>query len=180
MNLDRHKPLAPTSFNQTMELVPLRMEFARAMAAGGPNDDEVNRLTGTHRTFTLEDYEAYIQRTLNDPDRYTRAITEDGKYLGEVVLTINPDNRSAGMRIALWDGFGKGYGTIAIRHVLDHAFTERGLHRVDLEVYDFNQRAIHVYSKLGFREEGRLRDALLWDGVFHDAIVMSILSTDNI
>ncbi|MFD5826558.1 GNAT family N-acetyltransferase [Lentzea sp. NPDC060358] len=163
-----------------MELVPLRTEFAQAMAAGGPNDAEVARLTGTHATFTLADYEAYIERTLNDPHRYTRAITEDGKFLGEVVLTIDPDNRSAGLRIALWDGFGKGYGTIAIRHALGHAFTVLGLHRVDLEVYDFNERALHVYRKLGFREEGRLRDALLWDGVFHDAIVMSILSTDNI
>ncbi|MFD9705850.1 GNAT family N-acetyltransferase [Lentzea sp. NPDC059081] len=163
-----------------MELVPLRMEFAQAMAAGGPNDAEVDRLTGTHATFTLADYEAYVERTLNDPNRYTRAITADGRFLGEVVLTVDQDNRSAGMRIALWDGFGKGYGTIAIRHVLDHAFTVLDLHRVDLEVYDFNERAIHVYKKLGFREEGRLRDALLWDGVFHDAIVMSILSTDNI
>ncbi|MGI5506571.1 GNAT family N-acetyltransferase [Lentzea sp. CA-135723] len=163
-----------------MELVPLRKEFAPAMLAGGPANDEVNRFTGTHATFELADYEAYIERTLNDPDRYTRAITEDGRFLGEVVLTINPHNRSAGVRIALWDGFGKGYGTIALRHVLDHAFNERGLHRVDLEVYDFNERAIHLYKKLGFREEGRLRDALLWDGVFHDAIVMSILSTDNI
>jgi RimJ/RimL family protein N-acetyltransferase len=163
-----------------MELVPLRREFAPQMLAGGPDNAEVNRLTGTHATFTLEDYEAYIERTLNDPNRYTRAITEDGRCIGEVVLTINEPNRSAGMRIALWDGFGKGYGTAAIKHVLDHAFTVRNLHRVDLEVYEFNERAIHVYKKLGFREEGRLRDALLWDGVFHDAIVMSILSTDNI
>ncbi|MCG8925946.1 GNAT family protein [Lentzea sp. DG1S-22] len=163
-----------------MELVPLRKEFAQAMAEPRPNDAEVNRLTGTHATFTLADYEAYVERTLNDPNRYTRAITEDGKFLGEVVLTINPHNRSAGLRIAMWDGFGKGFGTAAIRHVLDHAFGELDLHRVDLEVYEFNERAIHVYSKLGFREEGRLRDALLWDGVFHDAIVMSILSTDNI
>ncbi|MGW4212602.1 GNAT family N-acetyltransferase [Lentzea sp. NPDC004789] len=163
-----------------MELVPLRREFAPQMLAGGPDNAEVNRLTGTHATFTLEDYEAYIERTLNDPDRYTRAITENGRFIGEVVLTINPPNRSAGMRIALWDGFGKGYGTAAIKHVLDHAFNVRDLHRVDLEVYEFNERAIHVYKKLGFREEGRLRDALLWDGVFHDAIVMSVLSTDNI
>ncbi|MDX8035801.1 GNAT family protein [Lentzea sp. BCCO 10_0856] len=163
-----------------MELVPLRPEFAPQMLAGGPKNDEVNRFTGTHGTFTLADYEAYIERTLNDPNRYTRAITEDGRFLGEVVLTINEHNRSAGLRIALWDGFGRGYGTIAIRHVLDHAFGERNLHRVDLEVYEFNDRAIHVYEKLGFREEGRLRDALLWDGEFYDAIVMSILSTDNI
>jgi RimJ/RimL family protein N-acetyltransferase len=163
-----------------MELVPLRQEFAQQMFAGGPHDAEVMRLTGTHQTFELADYEAYIERTLNDPNRYTRAITEDGKFLGEVVLTINPHNRSAGLRIFLQDGFGKGYGTAALKHVLDHAFNVRNLHRVDLEVYEFNERAIHVYQKLGFREEGRLRDALLWDGEFYDAIVMSILRTDNI
>jgi RimJ/RimL family protein N-acetyltransferase len=174
------KPLASTGFNRTMELVPLRSEFAAQMLDGGPQNDEVMKLTGTHATFTLQDYEAYIERTLNDPDRYTRAITEDGRFLGEVVLTINPHNRSAGMRIFLQDGFGKGYGTAAIKHVLGYAFGERNLHRVDLEVYEFNDRAIHVYQKLGFREEGRLRDALLWEGEFYDAIVMSILSTDNI
>ena len=163
-----------------MELVPLRQEFAPQMLAGGPHNDEVNRFTGTHGTFVLADYEAYIERTLKDPNRYTRAITEDGRFLGEVVLTVNEHNRSAGLRIALWDGFGKGYGTIAIKHVLDYAFGERNLHRVDLEVYEFNDRAIHVYKKLGFREEGRLRDALLWDGEFYDSIVMSVLSTDNI
>jgi RimJ/RimL family protein N-acetyltransferase len=163
-----------------MELVPLRQEFAAQMLAGGPNDAEVRKLTGSHRTFELADYEAYVERTLNDPNRYTRAITEDGRFLGEVVLTINPHNRSAGMRIFLQDGFGRGYGSAALQHVLDHAFGQLDLHRVDLEVYEFNERAIHVYQKLGFREEGRLRDALLWEGEFYDAIVMSILSTDNI
>ncbi|MET8761513.1 GNAT family protein [Lentzea sp. NPDC004782] len=163
-----------------MELVPLRKEFAAQMHAGGPDQAEVMKLTGTHATFEPADYEAYIERTLNDPDRYTRAITEDGRFLGEVVLTVNPHNRSAGLRIFLQDGFGKGYGTAALKHVLDHAFGERNLHRVELEVYEFNDRAIHVYRKLGFREEGRRRDALLWDGQFYDSIVMSILSTDNI
>ena len=163
-----------------MELVPLRPEFAPQMLAGGPHDAEVRKLTGSHATFELADYEAYIERTLNDPNRYTRAITEDGRFLGEVVLTINPFNRSAGLRIFLQDGFGKGYGTVAIRHALDHAFNVRDLHRVDLEVYEFNDRAIHVYKKCGFREEGRLRDALLWEGEFYDAIVMSVLRTDSI
>ncbi|HEX8870965.1 MAG TPA: GNAT family protein [Lentzea sp.] len=163
-----------------MQLVPLRPEFAAQMLAGGPNQAEVMKLTGSHQTFELADYEAYIERTLNDENRYTRAITEDGRFLGEVVLTINPFNRSAGLRIFLQDGFGKGYGTIAIKHVLDHAFGELALHRVDLEVYEFNDRAIHVYKKCGFQEEGRLRDALLWEGEFYDAIVMSVLSTDNI
>jgi len=74
----------------------------------------------------------------------------------------------------------RGYGTDAVRTILRFAFDEMNLNRVWLHVHEDNARGIAVYRKCGFREEGRLRDVLLWDGVFHDAIVMSVLSTDNI
>gem|GEM_PF-4146497 len=49
---------------------------------------------------------------------------------------------------------------------------------LELEVYDFNPRAIHVYEKAGFVREGVRRDVLLWDGVYQSAIVMSILKPE--
>jgi RimJ/RimL family protein N-acetyltransferase len=42
-------------------------------------------------------------------------------------------------------------------------------------VFAFNERAAHVYERVGFVREGVLRDTLYWDGVYHDSIVMSIL-----
>jgi ribosomal protein S18 acetylase RimI-like enzyme len=66
----------------------------------------------------------------------------------------------------------------ATRLVLGYAFDTVRLHRVSLEVYSFNPRAQHVYSKCGFVVEGRQRDALCWDGRWYDAIVMGILETD--
>jgi RimJ/RimL family protein N-acetyltransferase len=71
-----------------------------------------------------------------------------------------------------------GYGAEAIAVLLDYAFGERGLNRVGLSVFEFNEDAIAAYKKLGFREEGRLRGALRRDDVFHDAILMSILSQE--
>jgi RimJ/RimL family protein N-acetyltransferase len=62
--------------------------------------------------------------------------------------------------------------------MLDYAFNTLKLHRIDLEVYDFNPRAQHVYKKLGFVEEGTLRDVLFWEGKFHSAIKMSLLEPD--
>jgi len=53
-----------------------------------------------------------------------------------------------------------------------------GLHRISLGVYDFNPRAQASYAKLGFVLEGRLRDALFWDGEWHDELIMSVLATD--
>jgi RimJ/RimL family protein N-acetyltransferase len=39
-----------------------------------------------------------------------------------------------------------------------------GVHRIELDVYDFHPRARHVYEKVGFMYEGTKRDALRWDG----------------
>ena len=43
--------------------------------------------------------------------------------------------------------------------MLDYAFGILQLHRVELNVYDINERAVHVYEKVGFKVEGRQRDA---------------------
>ena len=62
--------------------------------------------------------------------------------------------------------------------LFQHAFETLNLHRVELEVFDFNPRAQHVYKKFGFQVEGIKRDVLLWDGKYQSAIVMSILEDD--
>ena len=49
------------------------------------------------------------------------------------------------------------------------------LHRVELEVYDFNPRAMRCYEKAGFRHEGTRRQALFRDGRYHDTHHMAIL-----
>lgn len=72
----------------------------------------------------------------------------------------------------------RGYGAEAIELILRYAFEERGLHRVALSVFAFNAVALAAYKKIGFREEGRLQDAIFRDGDYHDAILMSILAPD--
>ena len=93
---------------------------------------------------------------------------------------IDVRNRSANFRIMLLDEihFGKGYGTEATKLILKHGFGQLNLHRIDLEVYDFNPRAARVYEKAGFVREGVKRDVLFWDGAYHGAIVMSILKPE--
>ena len=79
------------------------------------------------------------------------------------------------MRIALGRQKNKGYGTECVKRVLDFAFDDLKLNKVELEVYDFNPRAIHVYEKVGFKIEGRKREVFYRDGLFHDLILMGIL-----
>lgn len=150
---------------------------------GSLSDAESMRLTGTQQSFTLEQVRQHCQRVAQADDRFDYAITLPGDptYLGEVVLNeIDWLNRSASFRIALASEklFGKGYGTEATRLIIDFGFQTLKLHRIELEVYDFNPRAQHVYEKAGFVREGVRRDALLWNGRYQNAVIMSILEDE--
>jgi RimJ/RimL family protein N-acetyltransferase len=70
---------------------------------------------------------------------------------------------------------GQGYGYEAMRLLLQFAFDELNLHRVQLTVFDYNQRAIRLYEKLGFTREGAFREFLQRDGQRHDMILYGLL-----
>ena len=94
------------------------------------------------------------------------------------LMNISEANASADLSIIVGapEDRDKGLGTEAIRTILRYGFEELCLNRVGLSVFDFNGPAISTYEKLGFRREGRLRQAIRRDGAFHDAILMSILA----
>lgn len=73
---------------------------------------------------------------------------------------------------------GHGYGTEAVRLMLDYAFVALGLHNVMLKVYEFNQAARRAYDKAGFREIGRRRQSKWMGGRLWDEIYMDCVSTE--
>jgi RimJ/RimL family protein N-acetyltransferase len=172
----------PTLIGVQITLRPITRADAPAMFAS-LDDEETQRLTGTQQQFTLAQVEAHCARVGGADDRADFAITlkDDPAYIGEAVLNeIDWINRSANFRIALAGKayFGQGFGTEATRLILKYGFRTLGLHRIGLEVYDFNPRAQHVYEKLGFIREGIRRDALLWDGAYRDAMMMGMLAEE--
>lgn len=173
----------PILQGETVILRPLNAEDAEVFFAA-LSDKDINHLTGTYETFTFWQLKEHYARITNAGDRADYAITSKenpSMVLGEVVLNdISWHNRSANFRIALLNKtlFGKGYGTQATRLIIKYGFENLDLHRIDLEVYDFNPRAAHVYEKVGFKREGMKRDALFWQGKYHNAIVMSMLESD--
>ena len=73
---------------------------------------------------------------------------------------------------AYWD---KGYGTDAMRIMARYAFEELGLNRLNLNVFSYNTRAIHVYEKIGYQVEGRIPEVLHREGQRWDLIFMGLL-----
>ena len=104
--------------------------------------------------------------------------TKEGLPLGNMGLHDgSPEHRRAwlGMMIGEKEFWSKGFGSDALMTLLRFAFDEMNLHRVALDVYDFNQRGQASYRKCGFVEEGRRRHARYQQGAYHDVVAMSVL-----
>lgn len=105
----------------------------------------------------------------------------DNKPVGIVSLIhIDYKNRAAEcvIDIGAKDVWGQGFGTAALTLVMRYAFDELNLYRLYLQVFAFNSKAIGLYEKLGFTQEGKLRHALYRGGAWHDVVLMSILEPE--
>jgi RimJ/RimL family protein N-acetyltransferase len=74
---------------------------------------------------------------------------------------------------------GKGFGTEALKLIVDYGFKVLNPNRIELTVFDFNERSFKCYKKIGFKEEGTLRQKRYKNGRYCDEIVMSILRDDG-
>ena len=149
------------------------------------NDPGVVALLGgsfRHVCMTVDErwYESYLANRATNV-RLAIEVT-DGKMVGAVYLVgIDWLNRSA--EFAIWIGDaasqGKRIGEAATRLMLAHGFDDLNLERIHLTVLRHNERAIRLYRKVGFVEEGVLRRAAFKGGQYRDLLAMSILRDEH-
>jgi len=88
---------------------------------------------------------------------------EGFKHCGRLGMGVHKDSR------------GRGIGRRLIEQTLDHA-RQRGLERVELEVFASNAVAIRLYEQVGFVIEGTKRKVRKIDGVYEDVVCMALLT----
>lgn len=128
----------------------------------------------------LAELEDIYERHIHD-ERERRFIVEyDGLPVGLVELVeINVIHRNCEFQIIVAPSAqGKGYAAPATRKALDYAFRILNLHKVYLYVDVANEKAAHVYEKLGFAEEGLLREQYFSNGEYRDARLMGLFQRD--
>ncbi len=106
---------------------------------------------------------------------------DNPRLIGHVELSsILWNQGTAWLGMAIGDAAfrGKGLGTEALRLVLDFAFFELNLHRIQLTVFSYNEHAIHVYERVGFRREGAFREFLRRDGRRYDMLLYGLLRSE--
>jgi len=147
------------------------------------NDPDVRGHLQMRYPLSRANEAAWVERNKTvSYDMFDLAIeTLDGSLIGGVSLrTKGPEVRCAELGISLGDksAWGQGYGTDAMRLVCAIGFQQLDLHRIELWVHAGNDRAMHVYRKVGFTVEGIAREAFFRDGRRVDLLLMGLLATE--
>ena len=148
------------------------------------NDPEVTQYLGMYLPMTEMAEQKFIEdlgtsRALTDAIFVIEAIDgEKSKPIGSLGINgINSKDHNATFGIALGDKqyWSKGYGTEAAGLIIRYGFEQLNLHRISSSAWSFNERSIKMHRKAGFKEEGRRREAVYKNGVYHDEVLFGLL-----
>ena len=107
--------------------------------------------------------------------------TDEDDILGLVSLrNIDFINRSAELHIMLGDtkNRGKGIGTFAEIEILNHAFNNMNLNRIEAGVLESNTRMLKFCEKIGYKPEGVKRQSIYKNCKFVNMIMLAILKEE--
>lgn len=108
-----------------------------------------------------------------------RTISQD-EFIGMTELAgIQWSHGNSWVGLAIAPAFqNQGYGRETMELILRFAFHELNLHRIQLMVFGYNERAIKLYEKLGFQREGTYREFLKRDGQYFDVHLYGLLASE--
>jgi ribosomal-protein-serine acetyltransferase len=163
------RPLGAEDADRLYALIEANPDLAEWMPWAEAQD-----LAATER-FVADAEEQYL-----GDKGFQAAIEPEGEIIGVVGFhTINWMNRNTS--IGYWlakPARGRGVMTTAVSALLDHAFYEWDLHRVEIRCAPENRPSRAIPERLGFREEAQLRETERVAGRFLDSVVYGLLQTE--
>lgn len=133
------------------------------------------------KQLTVEKEKQVLEVLANKDYNFAIIDKESDELIGNTGFPkIDYINRTGevGIFIGNKEYWGNGYGTEALKLLLDFGFNILNLNNISLRVYSYNKPAISCYKKVGFKEAGRLREAKIIAGEKHDEIIMDILAAE--
>lgn len=123
--------------------------------------------------------EEYIE-LLSEENLYliTFKLKDRDEIIGFLIMKFDTVSNSLELRRIAISIKGEGLGKEIIEGIKKYSFEVLKAHRLWLDVYTFNHRAIAIYEKLNFKREGTLRDAYRDERGYHTQHVYSILEDE--
>ncbi|MBQ6236002.1 MAG: GNAT family N-acetyltransferase [Clostridia bacterium] len=137
---------------------------------------------GFEKPTDEEEVKRYINVYHRSEDSVWFTITDpDGNVIGETgLLRMFPAWHCTDLSIIIPDPKmrHKGYGTEAIRIMLDMAFDRYEMNRVAIGVVGANTEALAFYNRIGFRQEGIMEQGYYYDGEYSNFVMMRLLRSE--
>jgi RimJ/RimL family protein N-acetyltransferase len=134
------------------------------------------------RTMTIEEQSQRIKSVLSQDNQMIFAAEQDNRlvgFLGAFGGGFQRNRHCAYIVIGILQKYvGQGIGT-QLFEALETWAIDHKLHRLELTVMSHNERAIHLYQKMGFKTEGIKRDSLLVNGRYVDEYYMAKILNQN-
>lgn len=151
------------------------------------NDKELNYFDSEY-PFQHESFESFSARikSVIDPENTTSQLLEihrsdTDELIGVIdIHGIDYHNSRCNLECTIGkrEDWRKGYGCFAMQSALEYCFEELGMNRVNTTAFDFNKPWIKLVKKLGFRQEGKLRQHVWKNDGFHDKLLFGILHSE--
>jgi RimJ/RimL family protein N-acetyltransferase len=106
---------------------------------------------------------------------------QNNKVIGHIGLyNIDLNIKSAEYAILIGDNeyLGRGVGKQMTNLILEYGFYKLNLNRIYLSLIKENLAALNLYNKMGFKNEGCLRQVILKKGIYYDSVLMAILKSE--
>lgn len=142
------------------------------------NHSGVRRYMYTQHEITLAEHSHWFKRVSQDTCYHPLIFELHGKPLGFINI-----HQIAGGGVADWGFYKapsapKGTGKPLGEAALEYAFISAGLHKLCGRALSYNEPSIRFHQRLGFREEGRLREQYFDGQHYHDVVCFGLLSSD--
>jgi RimJ/RimL family protein N-acetyltransferase len=146
------------------------------------NDADVRPFLGVRTADEREGLAAEIERSEREPGSFGRFVIEvDGEPAGSMGFHVasEPNRVARFERLAVHPRFrGRKVADEAARGFQRHVLLELGFHRLEMEIYGFNERAQAHAARVGWVKEGVKRRAYLRHGNWEDGVMYALLRED--
>lgn len=141
----------------------------------GLNDPDVVRLTeARHVHWTKKKVLDYIVGAKKGGYYLVGLfLRKNNRHIGNIrLVNIHPIHRRTELGIMIFDktAWGKGYGTEALKAMVEFVFSSLGFHRIHADYYAVNKASKRIFENAGFQVEGVYRDHFLLGRRYIDSV----------
>lgn len=142
------------------------------------NHEEVRRYMYSQHEISLAEHVRWFERASRDASRHLLIFESNAVPLGFINLHQIAPGGVSDWGFYAAPGAPKGTGSQLGRAVLQHAFTQLGLHKICGQALAYNERSIKFHQKLGFQREGVLREQHFDGQSYHHVVCFGLLATE--